>query len=203
VGGIPIEDLTTKLDKIPGDYTVTLMHGFQDEPTALADNNLARIRSLSSMFPTRKVGFMDHSKGDSEDAFFLPCVALGMGVNCIEKHITLDYLLEIEDYVSALTPERFLKFSESMRNMEQAIGSNSLELSEKEQAYRTRAGKIAIAARDIPAGTIIGLSDIAFKRFSVEPVADAFRTADGLEGKALASAVFANQPLTSTMLIET
>lgn len=200
VGGIPIEDLVGAVRKIPNDFSLTLMHGFQDEPTKIVDNNLARIKTLKSMFPGHRIGFMDHSLGSAEQAFFLPCAALGMGADCIEKHITLDYLLEIEDYVSALTPDRFLRFSRMLRDLSGAIGNESLELSEKEQAYRTRAGKIAVAAKDLPAGTVITLDDIAFKRYSIEPVSNAFSTSAGLEGATLLMPVLQNEPLASELL---
>ncbi|VUX54833.1 protein of unknown function [uncultured Woeseiaceae bacterium] len=43
---------------------------------------------------------MDHAWGSTEEALLLPMVAIATGIQCIEKHLTLDPLLELEDNVS-------------------------------------------------------------------------------------------------------
>jgi sialic acid synthase SpsE len=121
------------------------MYGFQAEPTEIKDNHLLRISSLRSMFPGVKIGFMDHSLGSGDEAFYLPVMALTQNVSCIEKHITLDYDLQIEDYISALSVERFAEFVSVIRKMEPAAGSAEFELIDKEIAYKKKAGKVVVA----------------------------------------------------------
>ena len=65
---------------------------------------------------------MDHSDGGSDDSFHLSLVAMGMGISVIEKHLTLDRSLQIEDYVSGLAPDQFKKFVELIRKYESALG---------------------------------------------------------------------------------
>ena len=58
---------------------------------------------------------MDHTKGDNDFALYVPLIAIGCGANIIEKHITFDHTLHIEDHISALTFDSFKKFSKIIR----------------------------------------------------------------------------------------
>jgi sialic acid synthase SpsE len=168
-GGVPIEDLDEMMNTFELPNNLTLMHGFQAEPTETVDNNLARITTLRARYPDAGIGFMDHSLGSEEEAFNLPLVALGMGVSCIEKHITLDYSLQIEDYISALSVDRFGNFVKKIRTIEPALGSAELTLTSKEIEYKNRAGKVAVASRDIQKGEYVSENDIEMKRVSTSP----------------------------------
>lgn len=57
----------------------------------------------------------------------LALVALGFGIDCIEKHISLDHSLQLEDWMSALSPERFQVFVQRIRHLEKALGTDDLE----------------------------------------------------------------------------
>ena len=147
------------------------MYGFQSEPTPLEANNLARLSALRAQFPGHRLGFMDHAEAGTEAAECLALLALPYGVVAIEKHMTLDRELELEDYVSALSPSEFGAFVERIRALEPAIGSESLELSEVEYEYRSKAMKVVVARRLLPAGEVITKEDLALKRTG-DPVTD-------------------------------
>ena len=89
---------------------------------------------------------------------------MGMGITIIEKHLTLDRSLKIEDYVSGLAPDQFKKFVELIRKYEPALGSASLELSELENEYRNKAAKSVVALKDLEKGKTIEITDVALKR---------------------------------------
>ena len=110
IGGVPIEDVDALIQDCGKRTNITLMHGFQAEPTQTQDNNLKRISTLRARYPKINIGFMDHALGTSKESLYLPLVAIGQDVSCIEKHISLDPLLEVEDYISALSPSCFLHF---------------------------------------------------------------------------------------------
>lgn len=194
VGGVPAEDLDEMVNSIAVREKVTLMHGFQAEPTETQDNHLARIPTLLKRYPGARVGFMDHSLGSSDDAFYLPLLALGQGVTCIEKHITLDYLLQIEDYISALSPERFRKFVQVIRSMEPALGSKDLVLNAKEIEYKNRAGKVVVANRDLQKGQRVEETDIAMKRVGVTGNESFFRRVSPIVGRTLATPIQKDRP---------
>jgi len=166
IGGIPVDDIDSLIEHIlKGDLDkICFMYGFQAEPTPLAQNNLNKLKSLKKRYPGVKLGFMDHSSGEEEDALFLSLIALGMEIDCIEKHITLDRALKIEDFVSALEPSRFKEFVRIIRKFENALGSDNLQLTKLEEKYRRKATKVVVANHDLRAGYILKLEDVCLKR---------------------------------------
>lgn len=193
-GGVPIDDIDEMMNMCALPKKLTLMHGFQAEPTETADNNLARITTLRARYPSVGIGFMDHSVGSGDEAFRLPLVALGLGVNCIEKHITLDYGLQLEDYISALSVDRFGEFVKIIRAMEPALGCSELSLTSKEVEYKKRAGKVVVASRDLPKGTRIAEGDVAMKRVSTAPLESYYRQIVPLIGKTLSVSIEKDHP---------
>jgi sialic acid synthase SpsE len=199
-GGIPADDLDDLVNICPNNISLTLLHGFQAEPTETGDNNLARISTLRARYSHVEVGFMDHSLGSDDEAFYLPMIALGQGVTCIEKHITLDYSLEIEDYVSALSVDRFKKFARLIRKYECALGSSSMDMSELELEYKRKSGKVIVAASDIDQGAQLLPENLAMKRVSTNPSDNCFRQMKQVIGKSASAKIVKDQPIDSGML---
>ena len=107
---------------------------------------------------------MDHSNGAKDDAFLTSLIALGMDISCIEKHITLDHILKIEDYISGVSPDNFKKFTTIIRKYEKALGSGNLKLTKIEDDYRIKAVKTVVALKKIKKGYTLKLSDVSLKR---------------------------------------
>jgi sialic acid synthase SpsE len=194
IGGVPIEDVDALMNSTNLPKHITLMHGFQDEPTATDDNHLRRMITLQNRFPKAGIGFMDHSLGSSEEAFYLPLLALGLGAGCIEKHITLDYSLAIEDYISALSVDRFGQFVKMIREIEPALGKSELVFTEKEIDYKKRAGKLVVASADMNKDDIISEDNIEMKRVSTTPGDKYFARPHLVIGKKLLAPVKKNEP---------
>jgi N,N'-diacetyllegionaminate synthase len=200
IGGIPFNDLEEMMRRCEMPKKLTLMHGFQAEPTDIGDNHLSRIATLRAQFPHVDIGFMDHTIGSGAEAFYLPLLALGQGASCIEKHITLDYTLEIEDYVSALSVDRFGEFVKMIRTVEPALGSAELTLSPKEIEYKKRAGKVIVAKHTLSKGVCISENDIVMKRVSTV-VSDAYYgQTEHVIGKTLAANLEKNFPITEELI---
>jgi N,N'-diacetyllegionaminate synthase len=201
VGGVPIDDVDKLFDEIkPVEHQVTLMYGFQAEPTPIEENNLLRIPELLSRYPNLSVGFMDHSSGESDEALYLPLMAVSLGVSYIEKHLTLDPILQIEDYISALEPQRFEKFVNLMKTMELALGISSFDITEKEQVYKNLAGKVVVSKRDIKMGEILQEKDLVLKRVSTDGSPNSFRQINELLGKKIENDILYNSPITKEMV---
>lgn len=194
-GGVPVDDLDELMNMYVLPKNLTLMHGFQAEPTETADNNLARIATLRARYPSVNIGFMDHSLGCIAEAFQLPLVALGLGVSCIEKHITLDYGLQIEDYISALSIDRFSEFVKMIRAIEPALGVSEMLLTSKEIEYKKRAGKVVVASRKLPQGTYITEDDVTMKRVSTTPSESYYRQVAPVIGKIITIQLEKDSPL--------
>lgn len=200
IGGIPIEEVEETVKEIKDLVDLTLLYGFQAEPTPIEQNNLARLPELVKRFPECRIGFMDHSEGSLDEALLLPVLAVGLGVDVIEKHITLDRVLEIEDFVSALTPERFARFVESVRTAEKALGKANFQLTPTEMTYRNKAGKVVVADRNLTAGSVIGETDIVMKRVVHDDSLTYFRAKEEIMAKKLKKDVERNNAITSELL---
>lgn len=174
---------------------LTMLYGFQAEPTAARDNHLARLRALRERFPGLRLGFMDHADGASDEAGWLGVLALPLGVSVIEKHITLDRSLQLEDYVSALTPAEFAAYVRRIRAAEAALGSPELALSPAERTYRRKALKAVVTSRPMAAGAVVQAADVVLLRAPLPEVSEVLRRPEEVVGRRLARAVEGGRPL--------
>ena len=165
VGGSSLEEIKTAVDLIKsnGNETISLMHGYQAFPTKIEDTNLAAIETLKKEF-NLPVGFSDHVDASSEIAVTLSALAIAHGASVIEKHITKNRADKGFDHYSSLHKDEFVKMVSLIRNYEKAIGSGKITEYEAEQTYRKKMKKYVVAARNISAGEVIKLEDLAFKR---------------------------------------
>jgi len=165
IGGIESEEVGEfiKHHKLSKRDNVKILFGFQSEPTPIDKNNLARIAKLRERYGM-DIGFMDHSEGSTPDSLGLSLVALGCGVELFEKHITLDRELELEDYVSGITPSEFLVYTDTLKRLSSALGSSSIELTDEEIAYRGRALKRVVASHSLDKGCVLKEADCRLSR---------------------------------------
>jgi sialic acid synthase SpsE len=201
IGGIPIGDVDDVVSQLSVGKNLTLMHGFQAEPTPIDENNLARISSLKKRYMSTAIGFMDHTNGELEESYELPILAIGFGATVIEKHITLDHALNIEDHISALSVDNFKKFTRSIRNIERGIGRESFSPTLAELEYKSRAGKVVVASRDLSFGKEICHDDVCLKRVSTEPLEGSFPVESLVIGKKVNEMIKANTPILQGMLV--
>lgn len=163
-GGCQLKEIETALD-IVSRCPVTLMYGFQAEPTEIEDNNLSRIATLKQIY-NKPVGFMDHTAGDSPLALHLPFIAIGKGAELVEKHVTLSRQAQMEDYVSALTTEEFKPWCNLIKQTVPSLGEEKWILTPKELEYRKKIKRAVCAEKAIKSGHVIGLEDVTLKRTS-------------------------------------
>jgi N,N'-diacetyllegionaminate synthase len=122
--------------------------------------NLRAMATLRSAFGV-PVGLSDHTTGIS--------VATGgaaLGMELIEKHFTLDRGMQGPDHAFAIEPDELAAMVGAIREVEVALGNGRLEgpseLERKEMYANAR--RSVIAARDIPAGTVISPDMLTVKR---------------------------------------
>jgi N,N'-diacetyllegionaminate synthase len=165
VGGLAVEEIDGFINRHhlePG--SVAFTYGFQASPTPIEKNNLRKLGALIARFPGFGFGFEDHTDFASPDRFVVPLMALGFGVQHIEKHLTLDPLLKLEDAESALSVTDFAAFVALIRRLEPALGHGELSLTEIEQDYRKRVLKVAVAAVDLSPGDVLDARNTALRR---------------------------------------
>jgi len=169
VGGISVTEIQSFIDRhnIIPDGQFSFTYGFQASPTPLEKNNLNKLKSFSTVFKDFSFGFEDHTDAGINARFIVPLMALPLGVSHIEKHLTLDTLLNLEDAESALSASDFKIFVDSVREIEKIFGSEDLSLTDVEEDYRRRVLKVTVAQKDIKAGTVITEKDLNLKRVEI------------------------------------
>lgn len=137
---------------------ITLLHCNTEYPTPYKDVNLAAMDTLRRAFGT-KVGYSDHTRGIE-----VAIAAVAMGASVIEKHFTLDRNLPGPDHIASLECDELKIMVESIRHIEQAIGSSKKRVSDSEYKNISVARKSIVAAVDIKEGDIFSERNLTVKR---------------------------------------
>ena len=156
-------DNAINLIKKTSNSQIILMHSFQAFPTKISQINLHRITSLRQRYHL-PVGYMDHIDGNSELALYLPLLAIGLGSNIIEKHITLNRNLKEIDYQSSLNPDEFSRMIKILKKSFKSLGTGSFRFTPDELQYRKRFKKILVADKNLKKNYLIKKSDVTLKR---------------------------------------
>ena len=134
---------------------VSILHCLSQYPSEYQNINLLTIQYLKEQYPQFTIGYSDHSIG-----ILMPAVAVGMGAEIIEKHITLDRNMKGTDHRGSLEPEGIWRMVRDIRNTEYAIGENDLFASDKVQATRVKLERSIATLRTIAAGETITENDL-------------------------------------------
>jgi len=116
---------------ILGETIECIFHGFSNYPTEVSEHNLLAINYIKQFYKT-KVGFADHSL----DTQILPIMAMTLGCDYIEKHITLSRSNRNYDYQVSLEPDEFAIMVNSLIHYQKALGSQVKHPVEAEKKYR-------------------------------------------------------------------
>ena len=138
---------------------VVLLHCNSAYPTPISDANLNNILMFKSHFPKKKVGLSDHSS-----SAIIPAIAVGMGAEFIEKHLTLNNKMVGPDHSSSLNPVGFKKMIENIRMAEKSMGNYSRKISNSEKQNRTIIRKYIVAKTEIKKGNIFNIKNLTTKR---------------------------------------
>ena len=196
VGASTLDEIHAAVQRFRGRSSapLTLMYGYQAFPTRPDDAHLAFLPTLRRLFDC-PVGYQDHSGGDSDEAFWLPAAAMGLGVAVLEKHLTHYRSRRGADYEAALDPAPFIRFARMVRAIDAARGlATPHPFSEDEKRYRVYAKKSLVASRDLSAGT--QLSEDSFTALRLPSPGLPPSEEPSLLGKILRRDVSAFEPLT-------
>ncbi|MBL0059171.1 MAG: N-acetylneuraminate synthase family protein [Elusimicrobia bacterium] len=131
-----------------------LLVGFQAFPTPIEESNVGKIKFLRERYGC-SVGYMDHSPAIDPFSEFVPCLAVGQGACCIEKHAYLKARKTLYDWQSAFDPSQFETLAHRLKKAQSALGTTFFPLSSSEQAYSRSKRKIIVAADPIDQGVRI------------------------------------------------
>ena len=137
---------------------LALLHCTSSYPTLMKDANLRVITTLREEFNI-EVGFSDHTIGIEASI-----AAVGLGATIIEKHFTLDRNLQGPDHVTSINPSELEMMIKSIRNIEEALGTNEKRILPCELENRIGARKSLVAAKRIKKGEFFSEANITAKR---------------------------------------
>lgn len=204
VGGASYNEILFALEKLKS-KKIILMFGFQGYPTPINTNQLSRInlikKKLLKKFKNISYGFADHEPSKSLLRYTVPAVAVGIGFQYIEKHITLKTKRKLEDSESALDPLEFKIFSDTLKESFLSIGfsqdKNLFSMSKEELNYRNKIRRHVITTKALKKGTIIKYNDLALKRSSEK---NPLKNINQVIGKKLKIALSKNSVLKRTLI---
>lgn len=137
---------------------LVILHCVSSYPAPMEQMNLSTISSLRSMFGL-PVGFSDHTTG-TEAA----CAAVALGARVFEKHLTLDKTMDGPDHQASLDPDEMRLYCQALRSVHVALGDGVKRIMPCEENTRKAFRRFIVAARDLPAGTILNARDFCFKK---------------------------------------
>ena len=134
---------------------ISILHCLSQYPSEYQNINLQSIQFLKDHYPQFSIGYSDHSIG-----ILMPAVAVGMGAEIIEKHITLDRNMKGTDHRGSLEPEGIWRMVRDIRNTEFAIGQYGIFVDEHVEATRIKLERSIATLRDLASGEIIQEEDL-------------------------------------------
>lgn len=142
---------------------VGLLYCVSQYPCPPEHFNLATIEHFKKRYPKAIIGFSDHSVDNHE----VTLAAVKLGARIIEKHFSLSRDLWGPDHKASLSPKEFKELVDRIRSGEYKgidhtsfYGLNDKELEGAHNKFRPYFKKTLVASCDIPAGTIIKISDL-------------------------------------------
>jgi len=139
--------------------SLALLHCVSLYPAPLSEASLAAIATLHNTFGLT-VGYSDHTLG-TEAAV----LSLAFGARIIEKHFTLDkHRSGFRDHQLSADPDDLRRLAEVVHNYEHIVGDGEKTPSPAELDAARIARRSIVAARDLKAGTVLTLDDLAYVR---------------------------------------
>lgn len=166
IGASTLIEIQNAIERIRkrSESKITLMYGYQNFPTNIKDIHLNYMLKLKELFEL-PIGYQDHCDAETEAAFWVSALSVGMGVSVLEKHLTHDRSYKGIDHESALDPDEFKRFVNMVRQLESAKGiSVPKPFSLDEIKYRKFQKKSIVANHNLKIGTKIQIADIVFLR---------------------------------------
>lgn len=137
---------------------IIVLHANTMYPTPMEDVNLKAMQTIGTTFDIA-YGYSDHTLGIEVDI-----AAVAMGAIVIEKHFTLDKMMEGPDHKASLEPDELMGMVTAIRNIELALGSDIKKASHSERPNMAIARKSIVAKRAIKVGELFTAENLTTKR---------------------------------------
>lgn len=144
--------------KMAGCRSIIINHCPSGYPARLESINLRTVQTLRQMFSC-PVAFSDHTPGAVMDI-----AAVTLGVDMLEKTITLDRCIRSPEHIMSLEPDEAVNFVRAIREVEIALGNPRHVITPEERALPPVARRSVVAARDLAGGVLLTQDMLAYVR---------------------------------------
>lgn len=150
------KELDDALDVITRYHSnISILHCVSQYPTHPDNLNLSTITYLKENYGQYKIGFSDHTIGIAA-----PVVAVGMGAEIIEKHITIDRHMKGTDQAGSLGPDGVNRMVRDIRIVEHWMGMKDLYIDKSVAASKVKLERSIATNKLLKAGSVIQLDDL-------------------------------------------
>lgn len=151
-----VKELDDALDIITKHHSsISILHCVSQYPTYPDNLNLNTISYLKKHYGQYRIGFSDHTIGISA-----PIVAVGMGAEIIEKHITIDRSMKGTDQAGSLGPDGVNRMIRDIRVAERWLGKEELYIDDNVIAAKDKLERSIACNRTLEVGDIITENDL-------------------------------------------
>lgn len=159
-GMCDLKDIASAVDALKdnGSGKISLLHCNTEYPTPYEDVNLNAMKTLRDTFGL-DAGYSDHTPGIE-----IPIAAAALGATVIEKHFTLDRMMEGPDHKASLEPDELSAMVSAIRHIEAAMGDGIKAPTASERKNILIARKSIVASGSIHKGERLTEENITTKR---------------------------------------
>lgn len=134
---------------------ISILHCVSQYPTEPDNLNLKSIAYLKKHYNQYRIGFSDHTIGISA-----PIVAVGMGAEIIEKHVTIDRRMKGTDQAGSLGPDGVGRMIRDIRVAEHWMGTEDLYIDKSVTATKIKLERSIASKRPLKRGDVIREDDL-------------------------------------------
>ena len=134
---------------------ISILHCVSQYPTHPDNLNLSTITYLKKHYGQYTIGFSDHTIGISATS-----IAVGMGAEIIEKHITIDRNMKGTDQAGSLGPDGIRRMVRDIRVTERWMGKEELYIDPCVQNAKIKLERSIATNKDLHIGDIICEEDL-------------------------------------------
>lgn len=134
---------------------ISILHCVSQYPTHPDNLNLNTIKYLKKHYGQFRIGFSDHTIGISA-----PVVAVGMGAEIIEKHITIDRHMKGTDQIGSLGPDGVNRMIRDIRIAERWLGEENLYIDKDVENTRIKLERSIAAKKELHPGETVSENDV-------------------------------------------
>ena len=134
---------------------ISILHCVSQYPTQPDNLNLKTITYLKQHYGQYHIGFSDHTIGIAA-----PVVAVGMGAEIIEKHVTIDRRMKGTDQQGSLGPDGVNRMIRDIRIAEHWLGREELYIDPAVSAAKVKLERSIATNKALHPGDIITEEDI-------------------------------------------